>query len=146
MQVPRPNGRAERQVTHPLTSGSDGWKQAVHEGARDSLSLVCRGGHPAEHPGCVVWDAAGTHKRPWQGVAFFSRQGEESERSGITLPDARGWSTQSDRREWVTLSLRVGNSRREASRRAKQCDLTESPVTKKHKGRHMHHKRACMCA
>ena len=31
---------------------------------------------------------------------FFSRQGEKSERSGITLPDARGWSTQSDSREW----------------------------------------------
>ena len=44
-----------------------------------------------------MWDAAGTHKRPRPRAAFFSRQGEESERSGITLPDTRGWSTQSDR-------------------------------------------------
>ena len=53
MPVPRPSGRAERQVTHPLTSGPDGCEQAVHEGARDSLSLVCRGGHTTEHPGCA---------------------------------------------------------------------------------------------
>ena len=31
---------------------------------------------------------------------FFSRQGEESERSGIILPDARGWSTKSGRWKW----------------------------------------------
>ena len=100
MLVPRPSGRAERQVTHPLTSGPDGCKQAVHEGARDSLSLVCRGGHTAEHPGCVVWDAAGTHKIPRPREVFFSRQGEESERSRTILPEARVWSTQSDKREW----------------------------------------------
>ena len=40
---PRPSGRAERQVTHPSTSGLDGCKRTVHEGARDSPSLVCRG-------------------------------------------------------------------------------------------------------
>ena len=102
----------------------------MHEGARDSPSLVCRGRHPVEHPGCVVWDAAGTHKRQRPRVAFFSRQGEKSERSGITLPDTRGWSTQSDRRGAVTLSLREGRRRREAPRREEQCDRTVPHVTK----------------
>ena len=106
---PRPSGLAERQTTHPSTSGLAGCKRTVHEGARDSPSLVCRGRHPVEHPGCVVWDAAGTHKRPRPRVAFFSRQGEKSERSGITLPDTRGWSTQGDKRGTVTLSLRLGS-------------------------------------
>ena len=39
------------------------------------------------------------HKRPRPRVVFFSRRGEKSECAGITLPDTRGWSTQSDRRE-----------------------------------------------
>ena len=82
--IPRPSGRAERQATHSSTSGPDGCKQAVFEGQPS-----------AEHPSCVVWDSAETHKRPRPTVAFFSRQGEESERSGITLSDIRGWSTQS---------------------------------------------------
>ena len=68
---PRPSGLAERQTTHPLTSGLDGCKRTVHKGVRDSPSLVCRDRHPIEHPGCVVWDAAGTHKRPRPRVAFF---------------------------------------------------------------------------
>ena len=41
--LPEPSGRAERQVTDSSTSGPDGCKQAVHEGARDSPSLECRG-------------------------------------------------------------------------------------------------------
>ena len=77
-----------------------------------------------------MWDAAGTHKRPRPKVAFFSRQGEKSDRSGITLPDTRGWSTQSDRRGAVTLSLREGRRRREAPRREEQCDRTVPHVTK----------------
>ena len=60
-QAERPCRAANNSLTDP---GSDECKRAVHEGARDSPSLVSRGGHPAEHPGCVVWDAAGTHKRP----------------------------------------------------------------------------------
>ena len=124
-----------------------GVSRLCHEGARDSLSLVCRGGHPAEHPGCVVWDAAGTHKRPRPRVVFFSpgRVRRASARESPCQTPVVGQRIVTDGSA-VTLSLRVGNSRREASRRAKQCDLTESPVTKKHKGRHMHHKRACMCA
>ena len=73
--VSRPSGHAERQVTHPSTLGPVGCKQAVREGARNSLSLVCRGGHPAEHPGCVVWVAAGTHKRARPSVVLFSSGG-----------------------------------------------------------------------
>ena len=76
-----------------------------------------------------------------QSSLFFSGQGKESERSGITLPDTRGWSTQSDKWEWGHTVLWVRNSLREASRRAKQCDLT-APLSPKHKVRHMHHKRA----
>ena len=53
-----------------------------------------------------------------QSSVFFSRQGEESERSGITLPDTRGWSARVTSGSGVTLSLRVGISLREALRRA----------------------------
>ena len=31
---PRPSGLAERQTTHPSTSGLDGCKRTVHEGAK----------------------------------------------------------------------------------------------------------------
>ena len=90
-----------------------------------------------------MWVAAETQRRPRPRVVF-SRQGEGSERSGITLPDTRGWSTRVTDGSGVTLSLRVRNSLREASRGAKQCDLT-APQSPKHKVRHMHHKRACVC-
>ena len=44
---------------------------------------------------CAAWVAAGTQTETAnQSSVFFSRQGEESERSGIILPDARGWSTE----------------------------------------------------
>ena len=62
-----------------------------------------------------MWVAAETQRRPRPRVVFFSRQGEESERSGVT-----GGSG-------VTLSLGEGDRQREVPR---QCDLTESPVTK----------------
>ena len=57
-------------------------------------------------PGTVrVWCAAADTPLDSQETApqssfFFSQQGEESERSGLILPDTRGWSTQSDRWEW----------------------------------------------
>ena len=97
MLVPRPSGRADRQVTRPLTS-SDGCKQAVHESARDSL--VCRGGHPAEDLGCVMWYAAATRVRSARvvgrhrvtdgsGVTLYLRAGtagarHRAERSSVT--------------------------------------------------------------
>ena len=39
--VPRSSGLAERPTTHSSTSGPDECKLAVHNGARDSLSLEC---------------------------------------------------------------------------------------------------------
>ena len=132
---PRPSGLAKRQNTHPSTSGLDGCKRTAHEGARDSPSLECRGRHPVEHPGCVVWDAAGTHKRPRPRVAFFSRQGEKSERSGITLPDTRGWSTQVTDGERSHCPLGKAEAPREATRREEQCDRTV-PLSQKQRQTH----------
>ena len=84
---------------------------------------------PQSTPGCVVWDAAETHKRPRPSVVFFSRQGEKSERSGITLPDTRGWSTQVTDGEWSHCPL--GKAKAGARRRAVRSSVTaQSPVTK----------------
>ena len=98
-------GRAAVPRGKQLTHRPQGQMGVSRLCTRDSLSLECRGGHTAEHPGCVVWDAAETHQRPRPSVASFSRQGEESERSGITLPDIRGWSTQSGCREWDVTAV-----------------------------------------
>ncbi len=80
--------------THSSTPGSDECKRTAHECARVSPSLECRGWHTTEHTDCVVWLAAETQTETAnQSSVFFSRQGEESERSGITPPDSRGWSS-----------------------------------------------------
>ena len=97
-----PSGRAERQVTHSSASGPDVCKRTVHECASDGPSRECRGWHTAEHPDCVVWVAAETQTETANQSSLFllPARVRESERSGITLPDTRGWSTQSDKWEW----------------------------------------------
>ena len=90
-------------------------KRAVHEGARHSPSLWCA---VADTPQSTQAVSCGTR----QGFTrdrgpewcFFSWRCEESERSGITLPDARGWSTQVAAGSGDTLSLREEGRRREA--------------------------------
>ena len=143
--LPEPGGLAERQTTHSSTSEPDECKRAVHKGARDSPSLECRGGHTTEHPDCVVWVAAETHRRPRPREVFFSlsRVSRASARqSPCQTPEVGRQRVTGG--SGVTLSLGEGRQR-EASRRATQCDLTVHPVTKK-EVRHTHHKRACSCA
>ena len=121
-----PSGLAERQTTHSSASGTDECKRTVHECARDSPSLVCRG-----HPGCVVWDAAGTHKRPRPRVVFFLPAGVRRARGRESPCPAPEVSRQRVTGGCgVTLSLRVGSRPREASRSAKQRDLTAPPSQK----------------
>ena len=143
---PKPSGCAERQPIHSPASGTDECKRAVQEGARDSLSLVCRGGHPAEHPGCVVFLAAEAQRRPRPRVVFFSLGGvrRASARESPCQTPVVGRQRVAGG-SGVALSLRVGSRPREASRRARQRDLTESRVTKNTASATPHHKRACAC-
>ena len=56
-----------------------------------------------------------------------------SERSGITPPDSRGWSSSVTRGVGSHYPLGLGDRRRKASRSARKCDLT-TPLSPKKGG------------
>ena len=66
-------------------------------------------------------------------LCFFSPAGEESERSGIILPDARGWSTKSGGWKWGHAVPGTASVRQ----KAEQNSVTsQSPLSQKHSVRH----------
>ena len=94
------------------------FKRAVHECLGQPESCVPRL-TPRRAPRlCRVGRGRDSQETVAQSGVFFSRRGEESERSGITLPDARGWSTQVAAGSGVTVSLGKGGRGREAFARS----------------------------
>ena len=87
---PGPSGRAERQTTHSMSVSGPCTR------VPRTVRVWCA---VADTPQSTQAVSCGSRQRlkgdhgPEQ--CFFSRQGEGSERSGITLPDTRGWSTKS---------------------------------------------------
>ena len=69
--LPEPSVCVEREPTHSSASRTDECMRNVHECARDSPSLVCRGCHTTEHPDFVVWVAAETQRRQQPRVVSF---------------------------------------------------------------------------
>ena len=132
---PGPSGRAERQTTHSSTPGSDECKRAAHECARDSPSLECRGRQTTEHTGCVVWVAAGTHTETAAQSSLFSpgRVRSASARESPCLTPVVFQQRVTSGSGGQAVPQGWGSPSAEASRRATQHDLTESPVTIKEK-------------
>ena len=102
-----------REWFFPSRAAVPSGKQLTHRPqSQMSVSGLC-----TRVPGTArVWSAAADTPQSTQTVScglrqrliggrgpekcFFSQQGEQSECSAITLPDTRGWSTESDRWKW----------------------------------------------
>ena len=118
VQVPRPSGRAERQGTHSSTPGSDECKRAAHESARDSPSLECRG---------LRQRLKGDRSRSLFSPDRVRRASARESPCPTPVVGRHRVAAGSG----VTLPLREGRRRREASRGAKQRDLTAPPATRR---------------